>query len=312
MSNETIYTLLSAVAAQGAGDAVRVDAPGALVLVTSASTSSATVLIQGSLDNSVWQTLKSISNPAAGPSGSAYMGTAWKYMRANVSAWSSGTITAKMQLLDVDPGAWKTAESPTATATDISVGTVTCTKVINDDLTTGRVVISTTAGELTDNSGLLFDGSYLTVPSLKDTAATATRVPYAGASKELAYNAAFTFTASGAILASTVFSGGLKHTIAAKAGDGAITSAPGVIVITKASPLGSSTLATPTVTAHDGYILTIVAGTAAAHVVSCASGKVNGGSITTLTFGGAIGDSVTMVAYQGVWYVISNINVTIS
>lgn len=306
------YTLLSAVAAQGAGDSVAVNMPGALVLVTSASTSSATVLIQGSMDNVTWQTLKSISNPAAAPSGSAYMGTAWPYLRANVSAWSSGTITAKMSLLTVDPGAWKTAESPTATATDISVGTVTCTKVINDDLTSGRVTFATTSGELTDAAGLVWDGSYLTATSIKNTAGTATRVPYYGASKELADSAAFTFTASGATLASTVLAGGLKQTIAAKLTDGAIAAAPGIIAITKATPLGSSTLANATSTTHDGYILTIVAATAAAHVVSCASGKVGGGSITTLTFGGAIGDSITLCAYQGTWIPIANINVTLS
>jgi hypothetical protein len=49
--------------------------PGALILVTSASTSSATVLIQGSMDNTTYQTLKSIADPAAGPAGS-YSGSA--------------------------------------------------------------------------------------------------------------------------------------------------------------------------------------------------------------------------------------------
>ena len=93
--------------------------------------------------------------------------------------------------------------------------------------------------------------------------------------------------------------------IAAKAVDGPIASAIGTIVITKGSALGASTLATPTPTTHDGYVIRIIAATAFAHVVSCAAGKINGGAITTLTFTSAsVGDSVTLIAYQGVWLTI--------
>jgi hypothetical protein len=116
-------------------------------------------------------------------------------------------------------------------------------------------------------------------------------------------DAAQTFT--GIQTFSSPIAGNTAATVTAKATDGAITAACGTIYITKASALGSSTLATPTTPAQDGYTLRIVSTTAYAHAVSVASGKVNGGSNTTITFtSAAIGDSVTLQAIGGVWYVI--------
>jgi hypothetical protein len=215
-----------------------------------------------------------------------------------------------MQLLDSDPGAWKTAEAPTATATDISVGTVTCTKILNDDLTSGRVVIATTSGEMTDNSGFLFDGSYLTVPSLKNTAGTATRVPYYGSSKELADEAAFAYTAGTNTLAVGVVSGTIKHTCTDLSVNGAITVASGINYITKAG-VCALTLADPS--SQDGVTIMVVATTAHAHTITFNAGKINGGSLTTATFGGAIGDSIVVTAIGTVWYTVgAPRNVTIS
>ena len=107
MSNDpSVFTLLSAVTTTGAGSGVPVSAPGTKVYVYSAAGSSCTVLIQGSLDNTVWFTLATVTNPAASPSGECYRGTSWPYIRANVSARSAGTITAKAVALSEDPGAW--------------------------------------------------------------------------------------------------------------------------------------------------------------------------------------------------------------
>jgi hypothetical protein len=228
----------------------------------------------------------------------------------------SGTITAKMVALDTDPGDWASINKAAQSA-----GALVVTSLTNSDLTTTRVPYATTAGLLKDEAAFAYtegsntltvgtvagdlDGATATLSSL-----TITRVPFASTAGLLVDSSAFTH-ASG-LTTSTIFGGAHKDTTAAKAGDGAISSAPGTIVITKGSALGSSTLATPTVTTHDGYILRITAGTAAAHVVSCASGKVDGGTNTTLTFGGAIGDHIQLVAYQGVWYSISNLNVTLS
>jgi len=102
-------------------------------------------------------------------------------------------------------------------------------------------------------------------------------------------------------------------TVSAKLTDGAIAAANNITYfITKGSALGSSTLATPTVTTHDGYTMTFVSTTGYAHVISVASGKVNGGTNTTLTFDTNVGSHVTLVAYQGVWYTTSSAGVTIS
>lgn len=108
MANDpSVFTLLSAVTSTGAGSGIPLaTASGAKVYVYSAAGSSCTVLIQGSLDNSVWFTLATITNPAAAPSGECWRGTAWPYIRANVSARASGTITAKAVALGNDPGAW--------------------------------------------------------------------------------------------------------------------------------------------------------------------------------------------------------------
>ena len=83
--------------------------------------------------------------------------------------------------------------------------------------------------------------------------------------------------------------------------DGAITIAHGTVVITKATA-AALTIANPPVDL-DGAVLNIVAATAAAHTVTYTAG-FNGGSTASdvATFGGAKGDSFTVVAYQGVWY----------
>lgn len=51
----------------------------------------ATVDIQGSLDNTNWETLSSLT-----ADGKYENSAAWKYVRANISAYTSGTINAKL------------------------------------------------------------------------------------------------------------------------------------------------------------------------------------------------------------------------
>jgi hypothetical protein len=105
-NDPSAFTLLNAVTGTGAGSGVPFGSEGARVYVYSAAGSSATVLIQGSLDNSVWFTLATITNPAASPAGECWKGTSWPFIRCNVTARASGTITAKAQALNEDPGAW--------------------------------------------------------------------------------------------------------------------------------------------------------------------------------------------------------------
>lgn len=94
--------------------------------------------------------------------------------------------------------------------------------------------------------------------------------------------------------------------------DGAITIAPSTVVITKAT-VCALTLGTPTA-AQNGTIIRVVAATAAAHTVTAATIGFNAGDAAkdVGTFGGAIGDGLTVMAYGGEWLVIANTNVTLA
>lgn len=92
--------------------------------------------------------------------------------------------------------------------------------------------------------------------------------------------------------------------------NGAIQSvAGGQVFITKAG-VCALTLAAP----YAAYArLTIISTTANAHTVTVANGIGGAGSGADVgTFGGAIGDGVTLISYNGYWYVEpgTNLNVT--
>lgn len=313
-SAATPATLLSAVVTTATGTGVRVASPGAQVHVYSAAGSSCTVLIQGSQDGTVWKTLKSLTDPPAEPDGFVYQGTAMPYMRAKVSARVSGTITAKLISLSSDPGPWCSIESPANTA-----GALTVTSLTDSGLTATRVPFAGTAGLLEDEAAftyakntntLSFDnwvGATATLSSL-----TNTRIPIAGTAGLLGDDSTLTFDSTLKALSATYFKGNDILGCTAKLIDGAISAIPATYFITKGSALGSSTVANPTATTHDGYVIRFISTTAYAHVVSFNSGKIDGGSNTTVTLGGAIGDGFAVVAYQGVYYMIWSRNATVS
>lgn len=76
--------------------------------------------------------------------------------------------------------------------------------------------------------------------------------------------------------------------------------------VTKAG-IAAMTIVDPTATTHDGVTLTFIATTANAHTLSNAAGSgffsSGGGTKDVATFGGAIGDGITIIAYQGKWYI---------
>lgn len=347
MSDPTTFTLVTKTTTDtGAGDAIHVPAAkGFQVLAVAGTASSSTVLIQGSFDNSVWHTLITISNVGAAPNGSAYRGGAWPYMRANVSVHASGgTITVYGWALDYDPGYWVSCTAPTNTATAVActsltdsgltsgrvtvattgglladqsgltatAGALTAASVTASDLTSGRITVASTAGLLADQSGLTAAAGVITCANLIDSGLTATRVPFANGSKQLADDSTFTFNATTKALAATTFLGGQQVVTTAKATNGAIASAPGTYLITKGSALGSSTVANPTTTDHDGYIINFISTTAYQHVITFNTGKINGGSNITVTLGGAVGDGFGIIAYQGVWYTFWAVNATVA
>jgi hypothetical protein len=84
-------TLLSAVVATGASKAVQVDAGTPAFLQVSGVTS-ATVVLQGSLDGTNWSTI----GTALTADGIVTVANAPKYLRANCTVYVTGTITAKI------------------------------------------------------------------------------------------------------------------------------------------------------------------------------------------------------------------------
>lgn len=84
-------TLLSAVGATGASKAVQADAGQPAFLQVSGITT-ATVALEGSLDGTNWSTI----GTALTANGIVIAANAPKYLRANVTAWTSGSITAKI------------------------------------------------------------------------------------------------------------------------------------------------------------------------------------------------------------------------
>ena len=84
-------TLLSAVTATGASTAVQADAGQPAFLQVSGITS-ATVALQGSLDGTTYSTI----GTALTADGIVTIANAPKYLRANCTAYTTGTITAKV------------------------------------------------------------------------------------------------------------------------------------------------------------------------------------------------------------------------
>lgn len=96
--------------------------------------------------------------------------------------------------------------------------------------------------------------------------------------------------------------------------DGAITVKNGVCIISKTVPgVVAATLADPTAGTDDFKMLTILNGTAHASTVT-AAGQFGGGGAgeDVATFSGAVGDSLTLLAYNGKWYIVGSHQCTIA
>lgn len=97
------------------------------------------------------------------------------------------------------------------------------------------------------------------------------------------------------------------------AADGPITNSSGVCWMEKAVPgVVAATLADPA--AGDNFkVLTIIGGTAHAHTVTYSTGFSGaGGGKDVATFGAAVGNSMTIIAYASKWHVIALNGVTVA
>ena len=106
-----------------------------------------------------------------------------------------------------------------------------------------------------------------------------------------------------------------RHAVEAETANGAIAIKEGLSIITKASidvlTLAKPIAGLPAAGGDDGKVLRILSATAFAHTVTTPAAGING-AFTTLTFTGAVGNTVELVAYGGTWYVAQNFNATIS
>jgi NAD(P)-dependent dehydrogenase (short-subunit alcohol dehydrogenase family) len=91
---------------------------------------------------------------------------------------------------------------------------------------------------------------------------------------------------------------------------------PGRYVITKAG-VAALTLAAPVAGAEDGVLIEVISTTANAHTITTpTAGNIQdgntGGHNTVMTFNADKGASCLLCAYQGVWYVQSEIGCALS
>ena len=104
---------------------------------------------------------------------------------------------------------------------------------------------------------------------------------------------------------------GNRQVLELLAADGAINPrVQATYVVTKAG-VAALTLAAPTATTDDGLLITVTSATANAHVIT-ATNLLNTGAAAndTATFEAAAGASLTLMAYQAAWYVISSNQIT--
>ena len=102
--------------------------------------------------------------------------------------------------------------------------------------------------------------------------------------------------------------GNIQHLTAA----GAIPIKPGTVMLNTGTA-GAMTLAPPvaglpSAGGNDGQDLTIIAEDAEAYTVTTTAANQINGNKHIATFGGAAGDSIRLVAYNGVWYAGDGLN----
>lgn len=92
--------------------------------------------------------------------------------------------------------------------------------------------------------------------------------------------------------------------------NGAIAIKNGTAIITKGSAC-ALTLALPTAGTDDGKELSVMSTTAFAHTVTTPTNGLNGADHIA-TFGSAAGNCIELVAYNGSWWMKSEIGITLS
>lgn len=87
-----------------------------------------------------------------------------------------------------------------------------------------------------------------------------------------------------------------------------ILSAASVLAVTVALPNAETVQG---VAYQDGTKMEFISSTAEAHTITTPANGINGNK-ETVTFGGAVGDLVTLVAVNGIWLVTASVGTTLS
>ena len=201
------------------------DAKSVFIHVYSASTSTATVVIEQSLDGNGWVTAATITNPSS--TGELWRGPSLPLTRVRISAYTSGTITATADFAQAEVSTWANAAGTTGsyglnfityswtnstitagaggTSIDVTLGTIPA----KSQILTAYAVVDTqatfAAGTLTVSVGRTGTAyaDFLAVGDLKAAAGTI----YGNAAAERATDAAIIYLASATALKAQFLAG---------------------------------------------------------------------------------------------------------
>jgi len=169
--------------------------------------------------------------------------------------------------------------------------------------------VVTLDGNTAGHAKLKVSGSTVVDASAAATALTGTLSVSGAATLSAAATVGTTLGVTGILTAT----GGIKLPVVTITGDGAITIAPFTLVKLSKGSAAAITLAAPTNTTHDGYIVIVFSTSAFAHVIT---GGVDGfnakGSSGTITFANSIGSATVLVAMGGHWYTLAGIGATVA
>lgn len=233
-------------------------------------------------------------------------------LTVNGATVSGGVVLAASDLVDLngeadalvlDADADTTISAPTDDQIDIEVAGADDFRITANTLTalSGSTIATNTIAETTAGSGVTIDGVLL-----KDSAVTG------DVTGNITGNVTGNITGNVTGNVTGTLIGGQQDTVAVITGDGAITIAPSTVALTKGSA-AAITLAAPTATTHDGYLIRVYSETAFQHVITSGVDGFNAkGSSGTITLGGAAGDAATLVARNGHWWVIGAVNAVVA
>lgn len=149
-------------------------------------------------------------------------------------------------------------------------------------------------------------------PTLRNVKAdTSTRLASLQLTGTLQVDTTSVFTQAAVFTVPPVFTGGTQESVTPMAANGAVTIKTGIVQITKAG-VCAMTLAAPTA-AQEGTVIVFDSATAQAHTLTITAGLRGAGAGADVgTWGGAIGDGITLYAYNLFWWPVPGtaLNVT--